>query len=336
MTALAAAPVRAPLPVRSSPRTRQTASWKRLIAMVAAVTTLAPLTTARPAAAQEKVSTCVHVEAPASELEGLRALVRSEVDRHPSHRAVADGCSVHLRVELIQVGSDRFLTGRIGGEVPQRVHVEGAGGKALEAALDELLRIVLGNDPVALKAPGGQSWFSERLFSLRDRGRNSFDVGFLETASPVAGGLSFNPGVYVALSREIESWQVGLEGMWSQRFEQHPGRVDLDTVIRLQAAVVLFASDNADTSTFFGFSLGVAHQRFSGPRARDLGRGDGVYGVTGPGVGLRGGVEFFRTTTIRAFVLAEAFVPIFWADDQQAEVMKGWVPNFSLGGGVRF
>jgi hypothetical protein len=291
---------------------------------------------ASPAGAQEKVATCVVVEAPASEIAALQKLVESEVDRHPSHRAASNGCAVHLKVELIQVGSDRFLTARVGGEVPQRVHVEGPGGKPLEAALDELLRIVLGNDPVALKAPGGQSWFSEKTFSLKDRGQNTFDVAFLESASPVVGSLTFDPGIFLGFSREIENWQVGIEGLWAQGLHEHPGSVDLDTVIRLQAALTLFASDEADTSAFGGLSLGLAHQRFSGPRAPELGGGDGSYHVTGPAAGIRGGVEFFRTTSMRAFAFTEVFLPIFWADDQQAEVMKGWVPSFSLAAGARF
>lgn len=291
---------------------------------------------AAPVQAQEKVATCVVVEGPTAETEALRKLVQSEVDRHPSHRAVASGCAVHLKVELIQIGSDRFLTGRVGGEVPQRVHVEGQGGKPLETALDELMRIVLGNDPIALKAPGGQSWFSEKTFSLKDHGQNTLDIAFLESASPVAGSMTFDPGIHLGFSREIESWQVGVEAVWAQGLHDHAGSVDLDTLIRLQAALTLFASAEADTSAFAGLSLGLAHQRFSGPRAAELGGGDGSYNVTGPGAGLRGGIEFFRTTTMRAFALAEVFLPIFWADDQQAEVMKGWVPTFSLAAGVRF
>lgn len=202
--------------------------------------------------------------------------------------------------------------------------------------MDELLRIVLGNDPISLKAPGGQSWFSERLFSLKDRGRNTFDVALLESASPVVGHIAYDPGVSLGFSREIDSWQIGVEAVWVQSFERHPGRADLDTVVRLQAALTLFTSEESDVSGFFGLSLGLAHQRFSGPRASDLGGGDGTYQATGPALGLRGGVELFRTTTMRAFAMAEAFVPVFWANDQEAEIVKGYVPGFSIGSGVRF
>ncbi|HEX7670001.1 MAG TPA: hypothetical protein VF395_10470, partial [Polyangiaceae bacterium] len=109
---------------------------------------------ASSARAQEKVRTCVVVESSAAaERQALTTLVESGVDRHPSHHAVKDECSTYLRVELIEIGGDRFLTGRVGGEVPDRVQIAGKGGKALESALAELLRVVLGNDPVTLKAP---------------------------------------------------------------------------------------------------------------------------------------------------------------------------------------
>jgi hypothetical protein len=309
---------------------------KRHRSTAAALAALGFLCAGREASAQEKASTCIEVEARADEVDSLRRLVRSEVDRHPSHRATEEHCAVHLRVELIEIESERFLTGRVGGEVPERVRVEGPGGKPLEAAVDELLRIVLGNDPVSLKAPGGQSWFSERVFSLKERGRNTFDIAFLESASPVVGSMTYASGLSLGFSREVESWQIGIEALWMQNFAGHTGRADLDTSIRLQAALTLFTSEDSDASAFFGVALGLAHQRFSGPRAKDLGGGDGAYQTTGPGIGLRGGVEFFRTTTTRAFVMAEAFLPVFWANDQEAEIISGWVPAFSVGSGVRF
>ena len=47
-----------------------------------------------------------HVEGPASELEPLKRLVESEVERHPSHRAAAEHCAAHLRVELNGIVGD--------------------------------------------------------------------------------------------------------------------------------------------------------------------------------------------------------------------------------------
>lgn len=302
-------------------------------------TALALLLVPALAAAQEKVATCVHVEPGPHDRDALARLVASEVDRHPSHRAVrpvTEKCTVHLRVELIEIGGQRFLTGRVGGEVPDRVRVEGQDGAALEKAVGDLLRVVLGSDPVVLREPGGHSWFSDHVLQLRDHARRTFDVALLESGHLASGRLGFTPGLLLGYTREIVDWQVGVEASVEQTFDEHPGRLALDTQIRLQAAVSHFFSADADASAFAGASLGLAHQRFSGPRAADIGTGDGVYAVTGPALGLRGGVELLRTTSTRAFVMAEALVPVFWANDQQADVAHGWFPGLTLGAGARF
>ncbi len=288
------------------------------------------------ARAQEKVPTCIVVEAPDAERPGLSRLVASELDRHPSHRAVTDGCAAHLRVELIVIDGSRFLTGRVGGEVPDRVRVEGNDAKALEAALAELLQIVLGNDPAVLHAPGGRSWFSDKVFTLKERGRNSLDVAFLETASPVLGRITFDPGILVGFSRELEQWQVGVEGLFAQNLDHHDGVAALDTSLRLQATVTLFFGGDADVSTFAAASLGIDYERFSGPRGKDLGGGNDVYAITEPVVGLRAGVELFRTTSMRADVFADASIPMIPANDIENEVVQGWIPTLSLGAGARF
>jgi hypothetical protein len=288
------------------------------------------------AAAQEKAATCILVDGPPAERAALERLVASEVERHPSHRAAGDHCAVHLKVELVEVDGDRFLTGRVGGEVPERVHVDGRDGKALESATSELLRIVLGNDPVVLRAPGGQTWFSERVAALKSHGRGTFDVGLLQTVSLLPGSAAFLPGLSLAYAREAADVQVGIQAEWVQNFDGEKAWLALDTEVRLDATMTLFFSRDADVSGFAGLSLGLAHQRFSGPRAVDVGGGHGTYSATGPSLGLRAGVEFFRTTDTRAFALFEALVPAFLANDDQADVVHAWVPTFSLGAGARF
>jgi hypothetical protein len=231
------------------------------------------------ARAQEKVRTCVVVEASTPERDALVRLVESEVDRHPSHRAVKDPkerCSTTLRVELIEIGGDRFLTGRVGGEVPQRAQIAGKGGKALETALAELLRVVLGNDPVTLKAPGGHSWLGDRVLELRDHARSRFDFAALESLNLVSDKAAFSPGLLFAFSREIVDVRVGVEAMVFENLDAHPGRLGLDTQIRLHGVVTYYLSSEADVAGFIGASIGLDHQRFSGPRAPEIGRGEGT------------------------------------------------------------
>jgi hypothetical protein len=291
---------------------------------------------ARPARAGGQVTTCVVVQARAEERAALQKLVENEVDRHPTHKVAREPCDSHLSVELLELESERFLTGRTGGEVPQRVRVEGRGGRALAAAVDELLRIVLGNDPVVLDVPGERSFFGERIFELKNAGRNTLDVAALENMSLLSGRVSFAPGILVGFTREVDRWQIGVEASAAVPFSGHPGRLDLDAYARLGITALYFFSRDADTSAFGGLSLGFAYQRFTGPRGPGLGRGDAEYATGGPGVGFRGGVEFFRTTTLRADLYVDAYLPMFVANDQETETVNAWVPALTLGAAARF
>jgi hypothetical protein len=304
---------------------------KAILAAVVLALCLAPR-----ARAAGQVTTCVSVEAPPAEHDALERLVTSEVDRHATHRSATGNCSTHLRVELLEVQNARFLTGRVGGEVPQRVPVEGKDGRALERAVTELLRIVLGNDPVVLHAPGEQSFFGARVLELKELGKNTFDVSAVETVNLVSGRAAFLPGVQLGFTREVSSWQIGIEGMFAQRLDGHAGRLDLESMGRLHISGSLYFSRDADVSGFAGVALGVAYQRFRGPRGEGLGKGDGEYSAVGPGIGLRGGVEFFRSTVTRGALFVEAFLPMFVADDADTEIVRSWVPGLTLGAVARF
>jgi hypothetical protein len=283
-----------------------------------------------------KAATCVKVQAPENEREGLERLVASEVDRHPLHRVATAQCAVHLLVEIIDVEGHRFVTGRIGGEVPERVRMERGGAKALETALVDLLRVVLESDPVSLRRPAGQSWFGDRALQLRDRGYSTLDVSLLQGFH--AGGETprFLPGVQLGYAREITSIQLAVEGVVMQSLTHPVDTLTMDTQVSLHLAASYFFSDTADVSAFTGFSLGLLHQRFHGPRSPRAGGGEGDYYTTGPAAGLRAGVELFRTTAIRALLFADGRFPLFAASDGETEVVDAWVPTLSLGAGVRF
>lgn len=291
----------------------------------------------RSALAREKVGTCVTVESAAADRDAITRLVESEVDRHPSHQVVKDGCATHLRVELIDIAGERFLTGRVAGEVPDRVRVEGKGAKALETAVIALLRVVLGTDPVVLETPGGHTWLSDRVLALREHARGRFDVMTLEGAHLVLGKPAFLPGIGLGYAREIADVQIGVEASLFQALEPNPGPLRLGTEIRLHGVVTYYLSSEADVAGFVGASVGLVHQRFSGRRAPEAGSGQGSYAATGPALGLRSGVELFRTTTVRAFVLGEVMLPGILADDQDGEIVQNsWFPGLTLGAGIGF
>ncbi|HEX4336992.1 MAG TPA: hypothetical protein VH062_13835 [Polyangiaceae bacterium] len=306
------------------------------LSCVLALVVVALAAVSRPAMAAGQISTCVSVEAPDDTRDALQRLVTNEVSRHPTHRVSDGACETRLRVELIEIRGDRFLTGRVDGEVPQRIVVDGKDGRALERAVTDLARVVLGNDPVVLRAPGEQSFFAARVLELRDTGQNTFDAGAVETMSFVDGRATFQPGLMFGYTRELSAWQLGVEASFAQRLATHPGKMDLDSLGRLQITGALYFSKQADTSAFVGVSLGLGYERFTGPRGAGLGKGDGEYSAVGPGLGLRAGVEAFRSTTTRVTLFGEAFIPMFVANDEETEIVKSWVPTLSLTALARF
>jgi len=195
---------------------------------------------------------------------------------------------------------------------------------------------VLGNDPIVLRTPGQQSFFSARVLELKDLGRNSFDVAGVEAVSLVSGRATFQPGLLLGFTREVSAWQVGVEAMFAERLNGHAGRLDLDTLGRLQISGAFYFAKEADVSGFAGLSLGLGYARFTGPRGAGLGRGDTEYSAAGPGLGIRGGLELFRSTTTRVTLFAEAFIPMFVADDEETEIVQSWVPTMALCAGARF
>jgi hypothetical protein len=85
------------------------------------------------ASAQARTRVCVHVRASEVEATALRRLVMTELNRHTTHQAADQACESRLSVELVELGSERYLTGRLDDEVPHRERghrQDGAGGGA--------------------------------------------------------------------------------------------------------------------------------------------------------------------------------------------------------------
>ena len=158
----------------------------------------------------------------------------------------------------------------------------------------------------------------------------------VETVNLVSGRAAFLPGAQFGFTREVSVWQIGVEALFAQRLTAHPGRMDLDTVGQLHIAGSLYSSRDADVSAFATVTLGVAYQRFQGPREAGSAKGDGEYAAFGPGLGLRSGVELFRSSATRGALFVEAFLPLFVASDEETEIVSSWVPSFTLGAMARF
>ncbi len=281
------------------------------------------------------VSTCVKVVTSRSDAGELEHLVKSEVARHPTHVVVERDCRTTLEVELIEIAEGRFLTGRLGSQVPYRVRIEGEGG--LAPALEELLRVVLHNDPVLLEGPKRQSFLAGSVDELRRKGQNLYGIEAFEWIAPVGGRLAELPGAALRIRRELSPFYVGvrigaafrLGG--AQRFELRP-----TADVAADAEIGLFASPFSDTSFYASALVGIEHQRYVGP-APLLGEGaTGDALQTGLSFGLRGGVELLRTTDARFDLFAQLFAPVFVAHDIDGGVIHAWVPSAMLGAGVAF
>lgn len=284
---------------------------------------------------QSVTETCVEVVTRRTDADELRRLVIDELDRHATHRAAEQGgdagCQSWLRVELIDLPEGRWLTGRINTQVPHRVRIE---GDALADALTELLRVVLHNDPVRLRGPREQGWFREALHSLR-AGRNLYGAEAYQLGGIVDGGLSTIPGIAISFRREVDQWHLGARISFGWHLGDRGSDLDLTGHAGAQLQLAWFFLESADVSPYVAGLLGLEHQRYHGPSPLAGGARE-AYDATGFGLGLRTGVELFRTTTARLDLFTQAVLPAFVASDDDNAVIDAWVPTFSLGAGMLF
>lgn len=296
----------------------------------AAAICVTALLVAGAARAQGTTETCVEVRGP--DAPALARLVASELDRHPTHRAAPEGgpCLSHLRVELVEVGGERYLTGRINAQVPHREPVTGD----LASALSDLLRIVLHSDPLRLEDPARADWLRSQKRLMQRRGVTLFGVEAFQTGGAPGDRLTALPGLALTARREVDRWHLGvrLAGAYAPFDAEH-----LRLVGQVSAHLELsyFLSDEATASPFASVLLGLEHQRFRGPSPVSGDRQRGAT-ATGFGAGLRAGVEMFRAHDMRMLVFLQGNLPAFTASDAEGEVVDAWVPTFSAGVGAAF
>jgi len=289
----------------------------------------------RPALAQ--LRTCVTVEGAKEATEVLTRLVRSEVDRHPTHRAASDGCQAYLTVELIdlgaQAGEGRWLNGRINTQVPYR---EKIGPDGQVAAVERLLTVVLANDPFVLRDPNATSWLRRQQRALEVRSHLRVGVEVYERASWMDGSLATLPGLAVSLRREVSEFFIGVRLGGAVQSDGARGQLQLRAQVDAQLEAAVYARPSANVSLFVSGLLGIAHQRFQGPAPFD---GPGAIGdatSTGVSVGARAGVEVLRISDVRGLAFLELQAPTFVSADPDHGVVDAWIPSASLGMGVLF
>lgn len=288
--------------------------------------------------AQAATTTCVTVATDRGDAEGLLRLVRSELDRHSSHRSVdpaREACATHLRIEIIDVREGRFLTARMSESVPHRERIEGNDARALEAALERALVIVLHNDPRRLVGPERDHWLARQGTALRRRGQTLLGAELAQTTAYVDGRFDFLPGVALVARREVDDWHLGVR--LSAAWDPGAGVADharLTLTAGGAVEVEHFFDGLADTSLFAGGGVGLDVQRFTGP-ARYLEPGD-TGAATEVVVALAGriGIELFRTADARVRLFGQVALPVMPSSDDDAGVVDAWVPTATLGAGV--
>jgi hypothetical protein len=290
---------------------------------------------AQPRLARAQLRTCVEVAATPAETDPLTRLVRSEIDRHPTHRAVTGDCESMLTVEVIDLGpgGGKWITGRIATQVPHRERV---GGDGLAPAVERLVTVVLHNDPLILRGPESQSWLvrQERAMALHSTAHYGLET--YELAAPVGGGLATLPGVALSLLREVDQVSIGVR--LAGAFDPGGDRATLHLAAQFDAQIeATFYFRPVSAFTLFASTLvGLDYQRFEGPAPLD---GPGASGVaTGRGLAVtaRLGVEALRTSDLRLVAFVDLELPTFASRDPDHGVVDQWVPVASLGAGVLF
>ncbi len=287
-----------------------------------------------------RTAVCVDVAASESELAGLRSLVSSEVDRRPTHRAASEGepCRSRLHVELVDVGGERYVTGRVGAHIPHRERVDEH--SSLAGVVERVVTVVLHNDPVRLDGPPSNA-LSGWVRSLRRRGHNLYGFEAFQVVGSVQGQTFSLPGMALRLRREAGAAHIGARLAYATRLSTPAGpvtdRVDLLDWMSMTLEAAWFPLRSADISPYLVAEAGLAIQRFGGPPTAIAPVGEGYEVVREEllTLGARAGVEVLRTTDMRADLFTAAHLPVMPARDDLG-VVRGWLPSVSLGAGVAF
>jgi hypothetical protein len=305
---------------------------------LAAIAAIVALVVAAPALAQ--VPLCVEVRAPEAEAAGIRKLVLSELARHPSHPVVESGCTSRLLVEVFEAAGTRYLTARIGEEVPVRYAVKD--DRDVETRLVEALSLVLHNDPVYLSEDiTHYSEWQRLLHSVGKRGRNAYRFEVFEAMSRDGNGPVFVPGGAFSVTRGSGSWQVmarvyagglpaGTEG----------DRRKLRAIAGADAGITYEFLEKASWSPYLAAAAGVQYMRFegmvpdgAGGRARDS------IDEIGAVVSGRAGVRFLRWHDFDIDLWVAGYLPLFNTNDPDSTLFGSsglYTPSMQAGIGVGF
>lgn len=304
------------------------------VCFAAVLAFVAAISLGRAARAESRATTCVKVESERADARDLERLVRAEVERHPTHAVADAGCATHLVVELVEVAGERFLTGRLDGQVPHRLAIDKARG--VGQAVEELVRVLLHDDPLVLRGPESTSFFASTLGRLRRDGTMLFGAEAYEELLFVAGASFAMPGVALRARREIGAVELGVRVAGAFRPRESAARLETTAHVGAHAELAVFSSADSDVAAYAALLVGLEHQRFAGPAPLLGPEADGTAFATGLSFGVRAGVELMRTTTTRFDAFAAALAPAFRARDADGGVVDAYTPSVLVGAGLAF
>ena len=285
--------------------------------------------------AQARVRVCVYLESTRPEAAELRRLVMTEIDRHPTHQAVEQGCESQLVVELVELGGDfrgeRYLTGRLDNEVPHREPVPSSG---LAKAVERLVTVVLHNDPRKLYGPERDDWIGRTRAAFLQRGTTHFGLELGQTVAVVGGEVQTLPGAALSARREIDRIHVGARVAGATTLNSEQPALRLSQQFLAQIEIALFSSADAPSALFVALLGGLEYQRYQGVVESEPERRVQSTAVMGFSAGARGGVEILRYSDVRFQIFCQVLLPAFAARDASSALVDQWTPTGALGIGA--
>jgi hypothetical protein len=264
-----------------------------------------------------------------SEPAAFARLVQNELAHHPTHALVQEGCESKLLVELFSVAGVRYLTARVGQEVPVRFAIKSP--RDLEDKLSDAIAQVLQHDPVYLTEDITRlNAVARTAASVVRHGVNVYRLEIFEVAGQGGRNAVTASGGAFAVVRGAEHAHVfaRLEGAGSPR-----GIKDGDVVLRLlvggDVGFAWEASPRENVSFYIGPGLGLHFLQFDGQGAPPI--GSMLVSVL-----VRSGVRFLRFTNYDVDVFVQGHLPIGKTSDPDSMLVDAWTPYAQLGVGVGF
>jgi len=271
---------------------------------------------------------CLETRADTDPAEFAR-LVQDELAHHPTHTVVQDGCESQLGVELFTVAGVRYLTARVGQEVPVRFAIKSP--RELDEKLAEAIAQVLQHDPVYLSEDITRlNAVARTAASVIRYGVNIYRLEVFEVAGQGGRNAVTAAGGAFAVVRGAEHAHVfaRLEGAGSAR-----GIKDGDVVLRLlvggEVGFAWEANPRENVSFYIGPGIGLHFLEFDGQGAPPI-------GSMQVSVLVRSGVRFLRFTNYDVDLFVQGHLPLGKTSDPDSMLVDAWTPYAQLGVCVGF